>query len=86
MAMKDPIVLLNTDLELGKYDEITSKICLLIDTCHEERLRIMEEEEALHAELEELLEKEKNLKSTLEKVARYKPQYPKRYKVTLVSL
>jgi hypothetical protein len=86
IAMEDPNMLLNTDLEIETYEKMAAKISLLIDSCHKDREEIIKEDETLNDELEQLLKEETNLTSALLDITVYRPQHPKRYKVTLSSL
>jgi hypothetical protein len=85
-VMQDPDKLLNTDLELEKFDQFSSKIIASIDAIQEERAEIITKEDELRRELQQLVDEEKELKSALKSIRIYKPKYPKRYKVMLFSL
>lgn len=85
-AMQDADTLLNTDLELDKFDQFFSKIVASIDAFHEERAEIIAKEDELRRKLQQLVDEEKELKSALKSIQIYKPKYPKRYKVTFFSM
>jgi len=84
-AMPDPDILVNTDLELDRFDKYWSKIITAMDLYDRQRSEIIRKEKALRDELAQLVNEEKKLKSALSAISVYKPKFPKRYKVILFS-
>jgi len=86
-AMMDPMVLLNSELELDKFDKLLDVVRVSLHELHTERNTIIEKENELREELNQLRHQTNLEKATLENITRsYKPKFPKRYKVMLFSL
>jgi len=86
VAMQDPLQLLNTDLQLNKFDELFNVVSGSLDDLHTQRDTIIKQEIALRKELQQLCHNSNLAKSALESIAPYEPKYPKRYKVMPFSL